>query len=140
MKNVPISVIITLLSFFVISSCKKEGASATPGIAEIHVVNEFNEPVPNANVILLCNSSTTPPCLDDEVLGVTNENGVLIKEFNEFRVLHLYSFVVTFDTVIFGIPPNHVWEITSDTICGERIVNIKPEKKIVQTITLTYCN
>lgn len=137
MKNLFTIVAVLILSGFAfITSCKKE---VTPTIAEIRVVDEEGEPVPYANITMACTSSVNLPC-EVEIIGTTDKNGVYQKEFDLPSVLHVYVGSRRIDTVIIGVPPNHTFDITNDSICGESFISIKPEQTSVQKIITYICN
>lgn len=127
--------VITIASTAFIASCKEDPA---PTIAEIRVVDEDDNPVPYADVILACTSSLNLPC-EIEIVAEADQFGVYRREFELPSVLQVISEGVLYDTTIIGIPPNETIVIDSVEVCGETFISIKPEQTTVQTVILYPC-
>ena len=136
MKNVfNIVVFFSLISFVFITSCKDD---TPPTIAQVKVLNQLGEPIPNADVVLACTSSVNQPC-DIEIVGVADENGLFEHTFDLPQVLTVYASGNRHDTQILGVLPDTTMIITKDSICGESLISIKPEQTSLKTITLYDC-
>jgi len=110
-----------------------------PTIGQVIVKTVDDNVVPEAAVILECESSENREC-NILIEGVSDENGMFEVKRDLSQILRVTSYKIVFDTNIEGLIPDTTVTITRDSICGESFITFVEGETSRQTVVLYSCN
>lgn len=119
-------------------SCNKKD-DIGEATASISTVDSLNQPLTDVHISVACTTIDKTPC-SVRLSGKSNSSGKFDFTYDYAMVLKINAYKIISETTIVGIPPNTVETITTDSVCAETFVSIKPNETTSKLVKLYSCN